>query len=100
MSPTLLVVVLAAIGIAVFVYGVLLMAQRQEGGSARRPALLMFAGLALVVLGMLSALVLTWAQSPATAEPHVEIPGLGSPGAPPPASPLPTSPATAPAPAH
>ncbi len=99
MSPTLLVVALSAIGIAIFLYGVLMMAQRQEGGSGRRPALFMFGGLAVLVFGMLSALVATWAQAPATAGPRDEIPALGLTSPAPPPGPA-ASPQTAPAPAH
>ncbi|MGI4977752.1 MAG: hypothetical protein ACRYG6_12495 [Janthinobacterium lividum] len=84
MSPTVVVIVLSALGIALFLYGVLLMSRRQEGGSGRQPALLMIAGLAVLVLGMLSALVLKWTETP-SAQPHFEVPGtgVGGPAAPP-----------------
>ena len=93
MSPTLVLVALCTIGIAVFLYGVLMMARRQEGGSGRSPALLMMAGLALLALGMLSALVLKWTET-APDQPRFEIPGTGVGGptaAPPPVSAPPVS---------
>ena len=77
MSPTLVVVVPSALGIALFLYGVLLMSRRQEGGSARQPALLMIAGLAVVVLGMMSALVLTWTETSPDA-PRLAVPDTGA----------------------
>lgn len=86
MSPTVVVIVLSALGIALFLYGVLLMSRRQEGGSGRQPALLMIAGLAVLVLGMMSALVLKWAETP-SATPRFEVPGTGL--AAPPAAALP-----------
>lgn len=79
MTPTLLVIVLSIIGIAVFVIGVSMMANRQEGGSGRRPALFMIAGIAVLALGMLSALVLKWSETTPAAEPHFEIPGPAAP---------------------
>ena len=97
MSPTLLFIILAVVGIALFIVGVSMMAQRQEGGSGRRPALFMIAGIAVVILGLLAALVLKWRETPSS-QPHLEIPGIGSP-APAPAAPAP-APATAPAPAR
>ena len=86
MSPTLLVILLSVLGIAIFVVGVSMMAQRQEGGSGRRPALFMIAGIAVLILGMLAALVLKWQETPSN-QPHLEIPGIGSPA--PTASPAP-----------
>ena len=77
MSPTLVVVVLSALGIALVLYGVLLMSRRQEGGSGRQPALLMIAGLAVVSLGMMSALVLTWTET-SPAAPRLEVPDTGA----------------------
>ena len=73
MTPLLLLVLLSIVGVALFVMGVAMMAQRQEGGSGRRPALFMIGGLAVLVLGMLGGLVLKSAQS--TTQPHFALPG-------------------------
>ena len=98
MSPTFLLVALSAVGIAIFVYGVLMMSRRQEGGGARTPALLMIGGLAVLALAMLSALVLTWTESTAS-QPRFEIPGtgIGDLAPPPAAQPAPAQPAPVPA---
>ncbi len=100
MSPTLLVVALSAVGIAIFLYGVLLMSRRQEGGSGRQPALLMIGGLAVLVLGMMSALVARWTETVPT-QPRFEVPGTGVGGlaAPPPPVAAPPAPQATPAPA-
>ncbi len=90
MSPTLVVVVFSTLGVALFVYGVLMMSRRQEGGSGRSPALIMVAGIALLAVGMLAGLMLKWAETIPT-QPHFEVLGVGDPAAPPPA------PASAPA---
>ncbi len=93
MSPTLVLVAVCTVGVAVFLYGALLMSRRQEGGSGRPPALLMMAGLALLALGMLSALVLKWTETTPN-QPHFELPSTGGGGpadAPPPVAAPPAS---------
>ena len=83
MTPLLLLVLLSIVGVSLFVMGVAMMAQRQEGGSGRRPALFMIGGLAVLILGMLGGLVLKYTQS--TTQPHFELPGtgIGGPASPP-----------------
>jgi len=99
MSPTLLVIVLSVVGLAIFLAGVAMMARRQEGGGARRPALLMVGGIAVLILGLLAALVLKWTETPSS-QPRFEIPGTGIASPAPPATTAPAPPATAPAPAR
>lgn len=92
MTPLLLLVLLSIVGVALFVVGVSMMAQRQEGGSGRRPALFMIGGLAVLVLGMLGGLVLKSTQS--TTQPHFALPGtdVGGPASPPVQTPPPAPP--------
>ncbi len=90
MTPLLLVIILSIVGLSLFVAGVAMMAQRQEGGGGRRPALLMISGIAVLILGMLAGLVLKSTQT--TAQPHFALPAVGGPASPSLQAPAPASP--------